>query len=91
MRKGGNGRGGRTAREGRGARSPYREVFFISIFAHDSMQYCNIHVTGVSQRRVVVPNKHGEKLVGVLHETGSKNLAILCHGFRASKVGCTLL
>ncbi|XP_026662640.1 putative uncharacterized protein YDL057W [Phoenix dactylifera] len=46
---------------------------------------------GISQQRVLIPNKHGEKLVGVLHETGSKKLAILCHGFRASKDDQTLL
>nr|XP_029119137.1 uncharacterized protein LOC105058813 isoform X2 [Elaeis guineensis] len=48
-------------------------------------------VPGISQQRVIIPNEHGEKLVGVLHETGSKKLAILCHGFRASKDDKTLL
>ncbi|XP_008808151.1 putative uncharacterized protein YDL057W isoform X1 [Phoenix dactylifera] len=47
--------------------------------------------SGVTRQRVVIVNKHGEKLVGVLHETGSKKLAILCHGFRASKDDKTLL
>lgn len=40
----------------------------------------------VQQQRVVIPNKHGEKLVGLLHETGSSEIVILCHGFRSSKV-----
>ncbi|KAL6220986.1 hypothetical protein ACLB2K_008739 [Fragaria x ananassa] len=40
----------------------------------------------VSQKqKVLVTNKHGEKLVGLLHETGSREIVILCHGARASK------
>ncbi|XP_038898068.1 uncharacterized protein LOC120085882 isoform X2 [Benincasa hispida] len=38
-----------------------------------------------SQRRVVIQNIHGEKLVGILHDTGSDELVIICHGFRSSK------
>lgn len=38
-----------------------------------------------SQRRVIITNSCGEKLVGLLHDTGSKKLVILCHGFRSSK------
>ncbi|KAF5203015.1 Alpha/beta-Hydrolases superfamily protein [Thalictrum thalictroides] len=30
-------------------------------------------------------NNYGENLVGLLHETGFKELVILCHGFRSSK------
>lgn len=37
------------------------------------------------QQRVVVENYHGEKLSGILHETGSKQLVIVCHGFQSSK------
>ncbi|KAM1047293.1 hypothetical protein ACFX2C_026665 [Malus domestica] len=37
------------------------------------------------QQKIIVPNKHGEKLVGLLHETGSADLVILCHGFRDTK------
>ncbi|OWM63399.1 hypothetical protein CDL15_Pgr022144 [Punica granatum] len=40
---------------------------------------------GTQQRTVVVMNKHGEKLVGILHETGSKELVIVCHGFQSTK------
>uniref|UniRef100_A0A6V7QTS8 Serine aminopeptidase S33 domain-containing protein n=1 Tax=Ananas comosus var. bracteatus TaxID=296719 RepID=A0A6V7QTS8_ANACO len=39
----------------------------------------------ISEQRILIPNKYGEKLAGVLHQTGSKKLVILCHGFRASK------
>ncbi|EPS73312.1 hypothetical protein M569_01445, partial [Genlisea aurea] len=35
--------------------------------------------------RVEVRNSHGEKLVGFLHHTGSRELVIICHGFRSSK------
>uniref|UniRef100_A0A1D1YI22 Serine aminopeptidase S33 domain-containing protein n=1 Tax=Anthurium amnicola TaxID=1678845 RepID=A0A1D1YI22_9ARAE len=45
----------------------------------------------VPQHRTVITNCHGEKLVGMLHETGSKGLVILCHGFRSSKDENSLL
>ncbi|XP_071918660.1 putative uncharacterized protein YDL057W isoform X2 [Coffea arabica] len=37
------------------------------------------------QKRVRIQNRYGEKLVGILHETGSKEVVIICHGFRSSK------
>ncbi|KAM7252640.1 hypothetical protein ACFE04_008149 [Oxalis oulophora] len=40
---------------------------------------------GEEDRVVVVENFNGEKLVGFLHETGSKQLVIVCHGFRSTK------
>ncbi|KAE8700330.1 translation machinery-associated protein 22 [Hibiscus syriacus] len=43
------------------------------------------------QQRIVIPNKHGEKLVGLLHETGSKEIVILCHGFRSTKADRTMV
>ncbi|KAI3412629.1 Hydrolase_4 domain-containing protein [Psidium guajava] len=43
------------------------------------------HSSVVQPQRVVIPNKHGEKLVGLLHETGSSEIVILCHGFRSNK------
>ncbi|KAJ1439864.1 Serine aminopeptidase, S33 [Sesbania bispinosa] len=39
----------------------------------------------VQQQRVIIPNKRGEKLVGTLHESGTRDIVILCHGFRCSK------
>ncbi|KAL7187778.1 hypothetical protein ACSBR1_037770 [Camellia fascicularis] len=39
----------------------------------------------IQQQRVIIQNNCGDKLVGILHETGSKELVILCHGFRSSK------
>ncbi|XP_022147672.1 uncharacterized protein LOC111016540 [Momordica charantia] len=36
-------------------------------------------------QKVIVPNKNGEKLVGILHDTGSADVVILCHGFRSTK------
>ncbi|KAL1554963.1 hypothetical protein AAHA92_15459 [Salvia divinorum] len=38
-----------------------------------------------TQKKLSIPNKHGEKLVGMLHDTASPQLVILCHGFRSSK------
>ncbi|KAL3825538.1 hypothetical protein ACJIZ3_021567 [Penstemon smallii] len=37
------------------------------------------------QQKITIHNKRGEKLVGVLHETGSEKIVVLCHGFRSSK------
>ncbi|XP_021804881.1 uncharacterized protein LOC110749157 isoform X2 [Prunus avium] len=42
------------------------------------------------QQKIIVPNKHGEKLVGLLHETGSVEIVILCHGFRSTKETTTV-
>ncbi|CAL4909326.1 unnamed protein product [Urochloa decumbens] len=39
----------------------------------------------LSGQKVLISNEHGEKLVGLLHQTSSKKLVILCHGFRATK------
>ncbi|KAF1887485.1 hypothetical protein Lal_00040539 [Lupinus albus] len=39
----------------------------------------------VEQHRLIIPNKHGENLVGILHDSGTKDIVILCHGFRSSK------
>ncbi|KAL6851667.1 hypothetical protein ACP4OV_020231 [Aristida adscensionis] len=39
----------------------------------------------VCEQRIVISNKHGEKLVGLLHQTSSKKLVILCHGIQATK------
>lgn len=39
----------------------------------------------VSQERVVITNKHGERLVGLLHHTASNKIVVLCHGFIATK------
>ncbi|XP_050366792.1 uncharacterized protein LOC126785214 isoform X1 [Argentina anserina] len=40
---------------------------------------------GIQKRRVVIENSHGEKLVGILHDTGSKELVVFCHGLHSSK------
>uniref|UniRef100_A0A0E0JKD9 Serine aminopeptidase S33 domain-containing protein n=1 Tax=Oryza punctata TaxID=4537 RepID=A0A0E0JKD9_ORYPU len=37
------------------------------------------------EERVVITNKHGEKLVGLLQHMGSTKIVVLCHGFTASK------
>ncbi|KAM7519622.1 hypothetical protein LguiB_018584 [Lonicera macranthoides] len=39
----------------------------------------------VEQQKIAIRNKYGEKLVGLLHETGSTEIVILCHGFRCVK------
>lgn len=44
-----------------------------------------------SQEKIVITNSYGEKLVGVLHEAGSKDIVVLCHGFRSSKESKTIM
>ncbi|KAL3650746.1 hypothetical protein CASFOL_007149 [Castilleja foliolosa] len=39
----------------------------------------------VEHTRVSIQNSHGENLVGILHETGSHEIVIICHGFRSTK------
>lgn len=38
-----------------------------------------------SQEKITIVNPLGEKLVGILHDTGSEELIILCHGLNSSK------
>ncbi|KAL3825292.1 hypothetical protein ACJIZ3_021321 [Penstemon smallii] len=45
----------------------------------------NYNVSAAMQQRITIHNKRGEKLAGVLHETGSEKMVVLCHGFRSSK------
>ncbi|KAF5182061.1 Alpha/beta-Hydrolases superfamily protein, partial [Thalictrum thalictroides] len=40
--------------------------------------------------KITVQNNYGENLVGLLHETGSTELVILCHGLGASKEETTM-
>ncbi|KAH1100787.1 hypothetical protein AAZX31_13G088100 [Glycine max] len=37
------------------------------------------------QQKVIITNKYGNKLVGILHESGTKEIVILCHGLRSTK------
>nr|XP_043627550.1 uncharacterized protein LOC122599159 isoform X2 [Erigeron canadensis] len=39
----------------------------------------------IRHQRVVIQNSYKEKLVGILHETGSMEVVIVCHGFRSCK------
>ncbi|KAF6169764.1 hypothetical protein GIB67_004156 [Kingdonia uniflora] len=41
--------------------------------------------------KVTLRNSYGEKLVGLLHETGSAELVILCHGLGSSKESSTIV
>lgn len=53
------------------------------IHFRDSLK--SLLVSAITQERLVIPNKYGEKLVGVLEGAGSKKLVILCHGLQSSK------
>ncbi|TKY72805.1 2-hydroxy-6-oxo-6-(2'-aminophenyl)hexa-2,4-dienoic acid hydrolase [Spatholobus suberectus] len=44
-----------------------------------------LHKTRLLSDTVIIPNRHGEKLVGILHKSGTRDIVILCHGFRCSK------
>lgn len=43
------------------------------------------HHSADQQEKILIQNSYGEKLVGVLHEAGSKEIVVVCHGFRSSK------
>ncbi|XP_019094633.1 PREDICTED: uncharacterized protein LOC104757322 isoform X2 [Camelina sativa] len=36
-------------------------------------------------QKIVIPNSNNEKLVGLLHDTGSTEIVVLCHGYRSNK------
>lgn len=63
----------------------YALFFFLFLFWNYYVK--SILYAGSEQQKVVISNSHGEKLVGILHETGSRELVVFCHGFRSSKVG----
>ncbi|XP_008242358.1 PREDICTED: uncharacterized protein LOC103340695 isoform X1 [Prunus mume] len=65
-------------------RSPKR-ILKMAQSAHNPGCFVNCVVSVGRQQKIIVPNKHGEKLVGLLHETGSEEIVILCHGFRSTK------
>ncbi|KAG5112610.1 hypothetical protein AAZX31_13G088200 [Glycine max] len=56
-----------------------------------NMAHTPVTLLAVEQHKVIIPNKHGEKLVGILHESGSREIVILCHGFRSSKESNSLV
>nr|GEX99030.1 alpha/beta hydrolases superfamily protein [Tanacetum cinerariifolium] len=39
----------------------------------------------IHHKREIIQNKYKENLVGILHETGSKQVVIVCHGYRSCK------
>ncbi|KAK9705449.1 hypothetical protein RND81_07G058100 [Saponaria officinalis] len=41
--------------------------------------------------KMIVVNDQNEKLVGLLHDTGSKEIVVLCHGFNSSKEQQTMV
>ncbi|XP_006303179.2 uncharacterized protein LOC17900089 [Capsella rubella] len=41
--------------------------------------------SAASIQKIVIPNSNNEKLVGLLHETGSTEVVVLCHGFLSNK------
>ena len=47
-------------------------------------------VSIISQQQITIRNNFGENLLGILHDAGSSNLVIFCHGFRSSKESKTI-
>ena len=41
----------------------------------------------IHHKRVIIQNKYKENRVGILHETGSKEVIIVCHGYRSCNIG----
>ncbi|KAF8094146.1 hypothetical protein N665_0369s0029 [Sinapis alba] len=37
------------------------------------------------QQKIEIQDSHNEKLVGLLHDTGSREVMVLCHGFKSDK------
>ncbi|XP_071720693.1 uncharacterized protein [Rutidosis leptorrhynchoides] len=69
-----------------------RKIYCVERAATDASSDRSQKKPGVNnQQRIIIENKHGEKLVGVLHETGSTNIVILCHGFLSSKDTQTIM
>lgn len=52
--------------------------------SNSTREDCNL-CSVVQHQRVVIQNNHKENLVGILHETGSEEVVILCHGYRSCK------
>lgn len=65
-------------------------IFFFICLTIDNTTDKSISST-VDEQRIVVRNSHGENLVGLLSETGSKVLVIICHGFQSKKVSLLLI
>lgn len=57
-----------------------------SIIILETKVWINCDVSVMRQQKIIIPNTNGEKLVGILHETGSVEIVIVCHGFRSTKV-----
>ncbi|KAL5149411.1 hypothetical protein HKD37_13G036243 [Glycine soja] len=48
-------------------------------------RFIDVMQLAFQQQKFIIPNKYGYKLVGILHESGTKEIVLLCHGGRASK------
>ncbi|XP_022729438.1 uncharacterized protein LOC111284773 [Durio zibethinus] len=73
---------------------PLHQIHSISSATSLSLRMAHPHSAQspvIEQQRVIIPNKHGEKLVGLLHETRSKEIVVLCHGFKSTKADRTMV
>ncbi|XP_038880534.1 uncharacterized protein LOC120072198 isoform X2 [Benincasa hispida] len=68
--------------------SPFPQVRFLGCRSFGrtlKMAHSDAQTPVAQHQKVIVHNKNGEKLVGILHDTGSADVVILCHGFRSNK------
>nr|XP_017241909.1 PREDICTED: putative uncharacterized protein YDL057W isoform X1 [Daucus carota subsp. sativus] len=58
----------------------------------NALKMAHSEQTPVSEKhqRIIVQNNYGEKLVGVLRDSKTMEIAVLCHGFRSSKESSTI-
>ncbi|KAL9242004.1 hypothetical protein vseg_016051 [Gypsophila vaccaria] len=65
--------------------SPLQQQLSISTKLCSSKTLQLSNHSAMEPQKVIVVNDENEKLVGLLHETGSNEIVILCHGFTSSK------
>ena len=61
-------------------------VWFLWYLMLFSSSYSSHFLVHDSSKRITVSNPLGENLVGILQGSSSKDVVVLCHGFRSSKV-----
>ncbi|KAK9059601.1 hypothetical protein SSX86_020305 [Deinandra increscens subsp. villosa] len=61
------------------------KLFKFNYLTRDNFYAVSTFTSGAEQQKIIIKNNCGEKLVGLLHETGSKEIVIVCHGFQGTK------
>ncbi|XP_076899001.1 putative uncharacterized protein YDL057W isoform X1 [Bidens hawaiensis] len=54
--------------------------------SNSTREDCNLFSgVRIQEQRVIIQNSYNEKLVGILHDTGSNEVVVVCHGYRSCK------